>query len=82
MIGGVDYTSISNASLVLSGQVSSVRVDIEVREDSLLEGLEVFRVGLQLMNQGLSGITFNSHTKDISITDNDSTLKKLIEKTC
>ena len=80
MIGGVDYTSISNVSLVLSGQVSSVRVDIELREDSLLEGLEVFRVALQLMNQGLNGITFDSQTKDISIADNDSMLKKLIEK--
>lgn len=56
---------------MLSGQESFQPVEIELREDSLIEGVEVFRVNVELANIGLSGISFSSQSKDVVIRDND-----------
>ena len=56
---------------MLSGQQISQDIEIELIEDVMVEGREIFTVQVMSVDETLP-ISFNPQTRDIIINDNDS----------
>ena len=47
-------------------------MEVELKEDNMVEGLESFKVSLELSSPGMSGVMLNNQEKIVTIRDNDS----------
>ena len=70
-VDGFDYIGLRNFSVVLSGQQIYQDIEIELTEDVMVEGREIFTVQVMSVDETLP-ISYNPQTRDIIINDNDS----------